>query len=104
MVGNAGSPPGHCGVTAGSASDLAGSSPIRHLAVIGEAQIQLMNLSRRQLLTATAADFPNQPPSGGNQFFGHVAIDPRSEVFTVSLRNLYGEVLWRKDLNPDGRH
>jgi alkaline phosphatase D len=51
-----------------------------------------------------AADFPSQPPSGGNQFFGHVAIDPRSEVFTASLRNLYGEVLWRKDLNPDGRH
>lgn len=51
-----------------------------------------------------AADFPSQPPSGGNQFFGHVAINPRSEVFTASLRNLHGEVLWRKDLNPDGRH
>ncbi|TWD83583.1 alkaline phosphatase D [Kribbella amoyensis] len=50
-----------------------------------------------------AADFPNQPPSGGNQFFGHVAIDPRTEVFTVSLRNLFGEVLWRKDLDPAGR-
>jgi alkaline phosphatase D len=45
-----------------------------------------------------AADFPNQPPSGGNQFFGHVAIDPRTEVFTASLRDLYGKVLWREDL------
>ncbi|ADB32048.1 alkaline phosphatase [Kribbella flavida DSM 17836] len=47
-----------------------------------------------------AADFPNQPPSGGNQFFGHVAIDPRTEVFSVSLRDLHGTVLWRKDLPP----
>ncbi|MBB6568670.1 alkaline phosphatase [Kribbella sandramycini] len=50
-----------------------------------------------------AADFPNQPPSGGNQFFGHVAIDPRTGVFTASLRDLYGKVLWTKDLNP-ARH
>ncbi|TDO49953.1 alkaline phosphatase D [Kribbella sp. VKM Ac-2527] len=47
-----------------------------------------------------AADFPNQPPSDGNQFFGHVEIDPRTEVFTTSLRDLYGKVLWSKDLNP----
>lgn len=47
-----------------------------------------------------AADFPNQPPSGGNQFFGHVDIDPRSEVFAASLRDMSGKVLWRKDLNP----
>jgi alkaline phosphatase D len=52
---------------------------------------------------AKAADFPNQPPSGGNQFFGHVGIDPHSEVFTASLRDLYGKVLWRQDLHPAGR-
>ncbi|WP_328322718.1 alkaline phosphatase D family protein [Kribbella sp. NBC_00382] len=51
-----------------------------------------------------AADFPNQPPSGGNQFFGHVSIDPRSAVFTASLRDLYGKVLWRKDLPPAHHH
>ncbi|GAA1653474.1 alkaline phosphatase [Kribbella alba] len=50
-----------------------------------------------------AADFPNQPPSGGNQFFGHVGIDPHSEVFTASLRDLHGKVLWRQDLHPAGR-
>ena len=50
-----------------------------------------------------AADFPNQPPSGGNQFFGHVDIDPRTGVFTASLRNLYGTVLWTKDIHP-ARH
>jgi alkaline phosphatase D len=49
---------------------------------------------------AKAADFPNQPPSGGNQFFGHVAIDPRTGVLTASLRNLFGTVLWSKDINP----
>ncbi|MFB6722656.1 alkaline phosphatase D family protein [Kribbella sp. NPDC056345] len=47
-----------------------------------------------------AADFPNQPPSGGNQFFGHVEIDPRTGVFTASLRDLFGKVLWTKDINP----
>ncbi|QNE22220.1 alkaline phosphatase [Kribbella qitaiheensis] len=47
-----------------------------------------------------AADFPSQPPSGGNQFFGHVEIDPHSGAFTVSLRDLYGTVLWRKELQP----
>jgi alkaline phosphatase D len=47
-----------------------------------------------------AGDFQNQPPSGGNQFFGHVAIDPGTEVFTTSLRDLDGEVLWAKDLAP----
>lgn len=47
-----------------------------------------------------AADFPNQPPSGGNQFFGFVEIDPRTGVFTVSLRNLFGKVLWTKDITP----
>lgn len=57
-----------------------------------------------QLEFVKAADFPNQPPSGGNQFFGHVEIDPRSEVFTVSLRDLYGTVLWRKDLPPARHH
>jgi alkaline phosphatase D len=50
-----------------------------------------------------AADFPNQPPSGGNQFFGHVSIDPHTETFTASLRDLYGTVLWHKDL-PAARH
>ncbi len=49
---------------------------------------------------AKAADFPNQPPSGGNQFFGHVAIDPRNGVLTASLRNLFGKVLWTKDIDP----
>ncbi|MFI5734820.1 alkaline phosphatase D family protein [Kribbella sp. NPDC051587] len=50
-----------------------------------------------------AADFPNQPPSGGNQFFGHVEIDPHTGVFTASLRDLFGKVLWTKDINP-ARH
>ncbi|MEU4193669.1 alkaline phosphatase D family protein [Kribbella sp. NPDC026611] len=47
-----------------------------------------------------AADFPSQSPASGNQFFGHTRIDPRTGVFTVSLRNLFGKVLWTKDLTP----
>jgi len=47
-----------------------------------------------------AADYPNQPPSDGRQFFGHVRIDPSTKVFEASLRDMGGTVLWRKDLDP----
>lgn len=50
-----------------------------------------------------AADFPNQPPSGGNQFFGHVRIDPHTKVFRASFRDMTGTVLWSRDLDPSGR-
>jgi alkaline phosphatase D len=49
---------------------------------------------------ARTADYVGQPPNEGRQFFGHVEIDPDSEVFTASLRDLFGTVLWRKDLDP----
>lgn len=45
------------------------------------------------------ADRPNQSPRHGNQFFGHVAIDADG-LFTVSLRDLAGTVLWSKELEP----
>jgi alkaline phosphatase D len=51
-----------------------------------------------------AADFPSQPPSGGNQFFGHAEIDPHSEALTVSLRTLYGTVLWSQELPAARKH
>jgi hypothetical protein len=38
-------------------------------------------------------------PRGGNQFFGHVAIDQPGQL-TVSLRNSAGTVLWSKELDP----
>ncbi len=47
-----------------------------------------------------AAAFPNQPPSDGNQFFGHVSIDPQTKVLTASLRDLTGTILWTRDLEP----
>ncbi len=47
-----------------------------------------------------AADFASQSPASGNQFFGHTRIDPRTGVLTVSLRNLFGTVLWTKDITP----
>jgi len=46
------------------------------------------------------ADYPNQSPRGGNQFFGHVDIDADG-LLTVSLRNTAGTTLWSKDLQPD---
>ena len=46
-----------------------------------------------------AADYPNQSPRHGNQFFGHVDIAP-DDVLTVSLRDQGGAVLWSKELPP----
>ncbi len=45
------------------------------------------------------ADYPNQSPRGGNQFFGHAAI-AASGVLTVSLRDLHGTTLWSQTLDP----
>jgi alkaline phosphatase D len=47
-----------------------------------------------------AADRPNQPPSEGLQFFGHVTIPADSQVMTVELRDLEGHTLHREDLEP----
>ncbi|MDV8149763.1 alkaline phosphatase D family protein [Arthrobacter sp. B10-11] len=44
--------------------------------------------------------YPNQSPrTGENQFFGHVDLN-EDDVFTVSLRNANGTVLWSKELQP----
>jgi alkaline phosphatase D len=45
------------------------------------------------------ADYPNQSPRGGNQFFGHVSID-RDGLFTGSLRDISGTTLWSTTLEP----
>ena len=42
----------------------------------------------------------NLPPSFGLQFFGHVRIDGRSEVMTVTLRDAGDASLWSVDLEP----
>ncbi len=47
-------------------------------------------------------DRPNQPPSDGLQFFGHVAIAGDTGVMTVELKNLVGKTLYSVDLAPVG--
>ena len=47
-----------------------------------------------------AADYPNQPPSDGLQFFGHARIDAATQVLTVHLVDLDGDELYRVDLEP----
>ena len=42
----------------------------------------------------------NLPPSFGLQFFGHVKIDGKTEVMTVTLRDAADEALWSIDLQP----
>ena len=53
-----------------------------------------------EVVFSKVADFASQSPASGNQFFGHTTIDPRTGVLTVSLRNLFGTVLWTKDITP----
>lgn len=40
------------------------------------------------------------PRSGENQYFGHVDLG-EGDIFTVSLRDANGTVLWRKELQPE---
>ena len=48
-----------------------------------------------------AGAYVNESPrSGESQYFGHVDLG-EDDVFTVSLRNANGTVLWSKDLHPD---
>ncbi len=42
----------------------------------------------------------NLPPSFGLQFFGHVKIDGKTEVMTVTLRDAADEAPWSIDLQP----
>jgi alkaline phosphatase D len=46
---------------------------------------------------------PNTSPADGYQFFGHVAVDGRSGVMTVSLRDLDNQILYSVDLQPEHR-
>ena len=48
-----------------------------------------------------AGAYANQSPRNGeSQYFGHVDLG-EDDVFTVSLRNANGNVLWSKDLHPE---
>ena len=42
----------------------------------------------------------NLPPTFGMQFFGHVAIDGKSEQMTVTLHDVADTALWSKTLDP----
>jgi len=52
-----------------------------------------------QTVFSKTADYPNQSPRGGNQFFGHCSID-RDGALTVSLRDIRGDNLWTRTLEP----
>jgi alkaline phosphatase D len=47
-----------------------------------------------------AADRPNQPPSDGLQFFGHVEIAGDTGVMTVAFKDLAGDTLYAVELEP----
>ncbi|WP_434967202.1 alkaline phosphatase D family protein [Janibacter indicus] len=47
-----------------------------------------------------SADYPNQSPRGGNQFFGHAGIADDGTL-TVTLRDARGGVLYTRELSPE---
>lgn len=46
------------------------------------------------------ADYPNQSPRGGNQFFGHADVGADG-MLTVTLRDAKGSVLYTRELSPE---
>jgi alkaline phosphatase D len=63
-------------------------------------QNQLDNTFGPQLKYVKAPSTPNQPPSEGLQFFGHVAIDGATQVMTVTLKDVEDRALWSTTLEP----
>jgi alkaline phosphatase D len=63
-------------------------------------QNQLDNTFGPQLVYVKAPSVPNQPPSEGLQFFGHVAIDGATQVMTVTLKDWDDRALWSTTLEP----
>jgi alkaline phosphatase D len=43
----------------------------------------------------------NLPPSAGMQFFGEVRIEPRDQTMSVTLRDLAGDSLYTRVLEPE---
>jgi alkaline phosphatase D len=54
-----------------------------------------------KFISISAGLKPNRPPSDGLQYFGLVRIDGKSDVMTVSLRNLQGEKIYSVELTPE---
>jgi alkaline phosphatase D len=63
-------------------------------------QNQLDNTFGPQIVYVKAPSAPNQPPSDGLQFFGHVAIDGATQVMTVTLKDWDDRTLWSVSLDP----
>lgn len=63
-------------------------------------QNQLDNTFGPQVAYVKAPSAPNQPPSEGLQFFGHVAIDGATQVMTVTLKDRDDRALWSTTLAP----
>jgi alkaline phosphatase D len=63
-------------------------------------QNKLDNTFGPQVMYVKAPNAPNQPPSEGLQFFGHVAIDGATQVMTVTLKDVEDRALWSTKLEP----
>lgn len=49
---------------------------------------------------SAVADYPNQDPGAGKQFFGHSLIDGATGTLEVSLRDITGQALFTQALEP----
>jgi alkaline phosphatase D len=63
-------------------------------------QNQLDNTFGPQIRYVKAPSAPNQPPSDGLQFFGHVAIDGATQIMTVTLKDWDDRALWSTTIEP----
>ena len=63
-------------------------------------QNRLDNTFGPQIVYVKAPSAPNQPPTDGLQFFGHVAIDGPTQVMTVTLKDWDDRALWSVSLEP----
>ena len=63
-------------------------------------QNQLDNTFGPQIKYVKAPSAPNQPPSDGLQFFGHVAIDGATQIMTVTLKDWDDRALWSTTIEP----
>ncbi|WP_245184778.1 alkaline phosphatase D family protein [Halomonas salinarum] len=75
------------------------SGPI-HAGTYGPGELDNTFGPRLEFVKAPPQGRANMSPSEGFQFFGQVDLDPESEALTVTLKDIQGDALYSKVLNP----
>lgn len=76
------------------------SGPI-HAGTFGPGELdQTFGPQLKFIKAPTAEQGQNAPPSAGLQFFGHVAVDGKTQQMTVTLRDVDDNALWATTIDP----